>query len=449
MKKHRKIIIISIITALTLTMLFSTTAFAVTESDVQAQVNAQGREAVTGNVFIWFLCAIAFLKISQKIDSFMSSLGINVGHTGGSMMAEAVIAARGVTAGKNLFSGGFGGKGSRGSSGSGGASGSSGADGAGFMAGGLAGVVGRKVQSGAVSNATGQSGGGMFAGIGGKVFQSSLNKGGDYANNVIGAVAKGNINQMGTITGDKAASALQSYMNLGGASSDVSEASHIPGGPGSGSAGVDDVILASTAEPSTPEVGGIPMSPVTMGADTPGSADIPMSPGAPDISAAEGGGIPISPVTLSGDTPSVSVPSGIGDTIAYSEASEDDPYIPPVSYRTGSDVADSSPDYTVPPMPVALVQYSEVEIGGGRITGYDSSETGGESRQFAMYSAEQYIKPEGGHDTLTAVDGSKWYRQYARNAVEKTPYKAPDGSVAYNEKIVQKLPAMPRRKDRV
>ena len=43
--------------------------FAVTEAEVQAQVAAVGREAVTGNVFIWFLCAVAFLKVSQKIMS--------------------------------------------------------------------------------------------------------------------------------------------------------------------------------------------------------------------------------------------------------------------------------------------------------------------------------------------------------------------------------------------
>ena len=48
---------------------------AVTEDEVAAH----GKEATAGSIFIWFLCAIAFLKISQKIDSFMSSLGINVG----------------------------------------------------------------------------------------------------------------------------------------------------------------------------------------------------------------------------------------------------------------------------------------------------------------------------------------------------------------------------------
>ena len=60
----------------------SMTVLAVSEADVEAV----GKEAASGNLLIWFLCAIAFLKVSQKIDSFMGSLGINVGHTGGSML---------------------------------------------------------------------------------------------------------------------------------------------------------------------------------------------------------------------------------------------------------------------------------------------------------------------------------------------------------------------------
>ena len=31
-----------------------------TEAEVQQAVDAQGKETVTGNVFIWFLCAICF-----------------------------------------------------------------------------------------------------------------------------------------------------------------------------------------------------------------------------------------------------------------------------------------------------------------------------------------------------------------------------------------------------
>lgn len=92
MKKHRKLLMLLVLSVI-FVCLFATPAFAITESEVQTQVDSAGREAVTGNLFIWFLCAIAFLKVSQKIDSFMSSLGINVGHTGGSMMAEAIIPA--------------------------------------------------------------------------------------------------------------------------------------------------------------------------------------------------------------------------------------------------------------------------------------------------------------------------------------------------------------------
>jgi hypothetical protein len=79
LKKYNKRILAAVFSVALLFSLLTVTALAVTDSDVQAQVNARGREVVSGNVFIWFLCAISFLKISQKIDSFMSSLGVNVG----------------------------------------------------------------------------------------------------------------------------------------------------------------------------------------------------------------------------------------------------------------------------------------------------------------------------------------------------------------------------------
>ena len=86
--------------------LCSLSVLAVTEGEVQSQVAAQGKEAVTGNILIWFLCAVAFLKVSQKIDTFLSSLGINVGHTGGSMLGELMIAFKGI---KGASGGAFGG----------------------------------------------------------------------------------------------------------------------------------------------------------------------------------------------------------------------------------------------------------------------------------------------------------------------------------------------------
>ncbi len=44
------------------------------------------------------------------------------------------------------------------------------------------------------------------------MYASSVSKGGNFANNVIGSVATGSISQMGAISGEKAAEALHSYM---------------------------------------------------------------------------------------------------------------------------------------------------------------------------------------------------------------------------------------------
>jgi len=325
MKKKRKTIF-CVLLMIFISFALSTTAFAIPESEVQAHVAAHGREAVTGNIFIWFLCAVAFLKISQKIDSFMASLGINVGNTGGSMMAELIIASRGVAAGKHIFGGGgLGGFGGRGAAGAAGASGPPGAGGSsgGFLSGGLAGVVSRSFNRGAVVNATSGEGGG----IGGAVFASSMNRGGDYANNVISSVAQGNINTIGMMTGEKAVTAFNSYMGY------TAEAQ----------------ALADAAV-------------------------------------------------------------GTNNTIP---------------------------------------SFSNVEIGGGRMMGTEISVDNPNGIRFGMYSTDQYMAPENRYDTVSAADGSQWYRQYACDAVERTPYMAPDGSIAYNESIIQKLPDMPRRKDRV
>lgn len=311
-------------------------AYAISEAEVQAQVAASGKEAVSGNLLIWFLCAIAFLKVSQMVDSFMSSLGINVGHTGGNMIAELMVAARGLGAAKNVVGGhfGFGGGGS-----GGGRTGSPGSPGGagGFLSGGLAGVVSRQVKNGAATAATaaaasagntggtasGKGKGGMAGGIsgmvGGQIYKSSVSKGGSFANDVIGRVATGSIAVDGTMEGTQAAEALQSYMGY-----------------------------------------------TALGA---GAANIPA--------------------------------------------------------------------------------FTDVEIGGGRITGTETSAKHPGGIAFGMYNAAQYTAPEGAYDTVHTADGAAWYRQYAVDAVEKSPYMAPDGSIAYNESIVKKLPPVPRRKDRI
>jgi hypothetical protein len=304
MKKRTKAIIICGVMLAAMTLL-SVPALAVTEDQVNARVAETSKEAVSGNVFIWFLCAIAFLKISQKIDSFMSSLGINVGHTGGNMLAEALIATRGISEGKRMFGGGSGSGGS-----SGGASAAAGK--AGFMAGGLAGAVSRQWGKSSASAATNQGGNPITR----SAFQSSMSKGGSFANSIISSVAQGDIRQIGSITGSTADTALTSYMG-------------------------------ETGKPDAPA-------------------------------------------------------------------------------------------------------YSNVEIGGGRIMGTETTAEHPGGIQFGMYNTEQYTAPDnGGFETVSTADGAKWYKQYAADTVEKTPYTAANGTVAYNEAVVRKLPPVPRRKDRV
>lgn len=151
MKKSKQILTVLFLAVLVISTL-CVPAFALDESEVEAAVAASGKEAVTGNVLIWFLCAVAFLKVSQKIDSFMATMGVNVGRTGGSMLAEAMIAMRAVTM---VVGGGHGAGAGRAGSAAGSAAGKSGSSGmTGFFKGGLVGMAGRHITNSAVRTAT-------------------------------------------------------------------------------------------------------------------------------------------------------------------------------------------------------------------------------------------------------------------------------------------------------
>ena len=93
--------------------------------------------------------------------------------------------------------------------------------------------------------------------------------------------------------------------------------------------------------------------------------------------------------------------------------------------------------------------FSNVEIGGGRITGMVSRPDMSEPIAFGMYHANQYAEPKGDFSKIRTVDGALWYTQLAQDAVERKPYKAPDDTVAYQESIVKRLPDPPKRKDRM
>lgn len=95
------------------------------------------------------------------------------------------------------------------------------------------------------------------------------------------------------------------------------------------------------------------------------------------------------------------------------------------------------------------ISYSDVEIGGGRITGTEYSPEHPEGIAFGMYHTGQYAAPDGEHQKVFSADGAQWYKQYAVDTVIKKPFTAPDGEIDYHKEIVKKMPDPPKRKDRM
>ena len=383
--KHRRTTVCLLL--ILLMALLSTSAFAVDESEVESAIAASGQDAVAGNLFIWFLCAVSFLKISQKIDSFMTSLGINVGRTGGSMMAEMLIAGRALGGAAKATGGAIGNIFNRGHSNT-----TNQATGQAFTGGGggMIGVAKRAVGNAAAASAT-NTAVGLGSVVGGAMFGSSLNNGGKFATDVVGAVATGNISRVGSITGAKAAQALTSYLGYG-----------VTAGNGTGA---PSSKLAMNAD-SIPSAAGESLT--SPGTDIPVSRDM----GGDDVITAEGG--------------------ATAAAAAY------------------ADEVESSVQDQQAPIPQQPPTFRDVEIGGGRITGYETPADGGAERQFAMYNAGQYMTPQSGdYETVQTADGETWYKQYAQPTVEKTPHKEPGGQIKYDERIVDRMPQVPKRKDRI
>ena len=66
MKKLKKFLFAAFTVAILSCLLCQPAFAAISESDVQAQVDAVGKEAVSGNVFIWFLCAIGVSQSTAR-----------------------------------------------------------------------------------------------------------------------------------------------------------------------------------------------------------------------------------------------------------------------------------------------------------------------------------------------------------------------------------------------
>ena len=397
----------------------SVPAFAITEAEVEAQVSATSRETVTGNVLIWFLCAIGFLKVSQKIDSFMSSLGVNVGQTGGSMLAEVIIATRGVAAVAGAFGGGA--RHSAGSSPGGASSGTAGPFG-GFLKGGLAGAVSRKVTRDAVRTATTAT----------------------SAVNTVKSTATAAASQSSTIREQQANTVHQTDTQTGAHQETQTAAVH--------SASTETITqTAQQAEMTAAQI--FQQSEHTaQQATTQTESQASHKSSTVTQTDRQTVATPFKGVGLGGAIFAQSLMSGgsFANDIIGTVAKGD---IRSTGSITGDLAAQSIRSYMgyagEESSDKAPLTFSNVEIGGGRITGMVSKPDMAEPIAFSMYHADQYVEPKGDYSKIRTTDGALWYTQLAQDTVERKPYKAPDDTVAYQESIVKRLPDPPKRKDRM
>ena len=551
----RKRFFLNCLLILTLVIVMSTNAFAISESDVESAVSASGKEAVSGNVLVWFLCAIAFLKVSQKIDSFLSSLGLNVGHTGGSMLSEAMIAMRAINTATSAVGSALGSRSHHASAPASGKSGVGSAASAGFFSGGLVGMASRKIASDAVRTATAEKNIVQPQQAEATVSRTHASSDTHSGSQTASEQQRQNTSQLDqnqqTVSSrvvnseqrEKSQQALHESQHSMDASqlhqdtqtaqeqqfhaalhTEDQQASHLAfqseQGEFVGSVVQSDEFEASSEEARTEQsqvmqsalqqeqIGvtqreqaqytqqetqsstfgqvesqsrqhtaqsdkqffsvrnGLSKTTIAertvqaqerpgrfLHSRTPSAA--PASAPASEVSAARSAPIPSAPTqfrSFGGTLFAKSLYQGgaFANDVIGTVAKGD--------YRTtgsitGETATRSLMSYmgftTLGEHATNIPRYQDVEIGGGRITGREFTPEHPGGIDFCMYHADQYAQPKGDYSKVYSADDAAWYKQYAEDTVERKPYQAEDGKIAYHEKIVQKLPNPPQRKDRM
>lgn len=551
----RKRFFLNCLLILTLVIVMSTNAFAISESDVESAVSASGKEAVSGNVLVWFLCAIAFLKVSQKIDSFLSSLGLNVGHTGGSMLSEAMIAMRAINTATSAVGSALGSRSRHGSAPASGKSGGGSAAAAGFFSGGLVGMASRKIASDAVRAATTEKNivqPQQAESTVSRTHASSDTRSGSHSASEQQRQNTSQLDQNQQTVSSRAVNSeqrekSQQALHESQHSMDASQlhqdtqtaqaqqfhaalhtedqqASHLTFHSESsefvGSVVQSDEFEASSEEARTEQsqvmqsalqqeqigvtqheqaqhtqqdtraatFGQVEsqswqhsaqsdkqffsvrngLSKTTIAERTVQAQERPgrflhtRAPSAAPASAA------VSEAPAARPAPIPSAPAqfrSFGGTLfaksLYQGGAFANDVIGTVAkgdyHSTGSITGETATRSLMSYMGFTALgehannipRYQDVEIGGGRITGREFTPEHPDGIDFCMYHADQYAKPKGDYSKIYSADDAAWYKQYAADTVERKPYQAEDSKIAYHEKIVQKLPNPPQRKDRM
>lgn len=551
----RKRFFLSCLLIFVLVAVMSTSAFAISESDVESAVSASGKEAVSGNVLVWFLCAIAFLKVSQKIDSFLSSLGLNVGHTGGSMLSEAMIAMRAINTATSAVGSALGSRSRHGSAPASGKPGGGSAAAAGFFSGGLVGMASRKIASDAVRTATTEKNIVQPQQAEATVSRTHANSDTHSGSQSASEQQRQNTSQLDqnqqTVSSravnseqrEKSQQALHESQHSMDASqlhqdtqtvqelqfhaalhTEDQQTSHLAfqseQGEFVGSVVQSDEFEASSEEARTEQsqvmqsalqqeqIGvtqreqaqytqqetqsstfgqvesqsrqhtaqsnkqffsvrnGLSKTTIAertvqaqerpgrfLHARAPSAA--PASAPASEVSAARPAPIPSAPTqfrSFGGTLFAKSLYQGgaFANDVIGTVAKGDYRTIGPITGETATRSLMSYMGFTaLGEHATNIPRYQDVEIGGGRITGREFTPEHPGGIDFCMYHADQYAQPKGDYSKVYSADDAAWYKQYAEDTVERKPYQTEDGKIAYHEKIVQKLPNPPQRKDRM
>ena len=551
----RKRFFLNCLLILVLVAVMSTSAFAISESDVESAVSASGKEAVSGNVLVWFLCAIAFLKVSQKNDSFLSSLGLNVGHTGGSMLSEAMIAMRAINTATSAVGSALGSRSRHGSAPASGKSGVGSAAAAGFFSGGLVGMASRKIASDAVRTATTEKNIVQPQQAEATVSRTHASSDTHSGSQTASEQQRQNTSQLDqnqqTVSSravnseqrEKSQQVLHESQHSMDASqlhqdtqsaqeqqfhaalhTEDQQASHLAfqseQGEFVGTVVQSDEFDASSEEARTEQsqvmqsalqqeqigvtqreqaqhtqqetqsstFGQVEsqsrqhtvqsdkqffsvrngLSKTTIAERTVQAQERPgrflhsRTPSAAPASA------PVSEAPAARPAPIPSAPTqfrSFGGTLFAKSLYQGGAFANDVigtvakgDYRTtGSITGETATRSLLSYMGFTALgehatnipRYQDVEIGGGRITGREFTPEHPGGIDFCMYHADQYAQPKGDYSKVYSADDAAWYKQYAADTVERKPYQTEDGKIAYHEKIVQKLPNPPQRKDRM
>lgn len=551
----RKRFFLNCLLILVLVAVMSTSAFAISESDVESAVSASGKEAVSGNVLVWFLCAIAFLKVSQKIDSFLSSLGLNVGHTGGSMLSEAMIAMRAINTATSAVGSALGSRSRHGSAPASGKSGGGSAAAAGFFSGGLVGMASRKIASDAVRTATTEKNIVQPQQAESTVSRTHASSDTHSGSQSASEQQRQNTSQLDqnqqTVSSravnseqrEKSQQALHESQHSVDASqihqdtqtaqeqqfhaalhTEDQQASHLAfqseQGEFVGSVVQSDEFDASSEEARTEQsqvmqsalqqeqigvtqreqaqytqqetrsstFGQVEsqsrqhtaqsnkqffsvrngLSKTTIAERTVQAQERPGRFLHSRTMSAAPASAPVSEAPAARSAPIPSAPTqfhSFGGTLFAKSLYQGGAFANDVigtvakgDYRTtGSITGETATRSLMSYMGFTALgehapnipRYQDVEIGGGRITGREFTPEHPGGIDFCMYHADQYAKPKGDYSKVYSADDAAWYKQYAADTVERKPYQTEDGKIAYHEKIVQKLPNSPQRKDRM